>query len=287
MDTPLFFNPKLFPSQKVTQPFHNTFSNFEVKEKLGFKFILNPSLVPYQGYFAKPDESSNSYTAYSFYKKSIDAFCENLPKHDALILKLHPSINYVLPFIWRGFQVSTRFTFLLNLQEILNYKESLKREIKKAEKDLIIETSSNIEELFQLKKLNQKARNTPLDFDLNYLNDFYTRFATNNKAKLLIAKKENTTIGALLLVYDNETAYYLAGAIHPDYRTSGALSILLNYAIQESRATSKYFDFEGSMEPGIARYFASFGAEATPYFLIENYPNKLAKAALKAKKMIG
>jgi hypothetical protein len=41
------------------------------------------------------------------------------------------------------------------------------------------------------------------------------------------------------------------------------------------------------MEPGIARYFASFGAEATPYFLIENYPNKLAKAALKAKKMIG
>jgi len=287
MDIPLFFNPTLFPSQKVTQPFQNTISNFELKEKLGFKFILNPTLVPYQGYFAKPDESSNSYTAYSFYKKSIDAFCENLPKHDALILKLHPSINYVLPFIWRGYQVSTRFTFLLNLQEKLNYKESLKREIKKAEKDIIIETSTNIEELFQLKKLNQKARKSPLDFDLNYLNDFYTRFAANNSAKLLIAKKEDITIGALLLVYDNETAYYLAGATHPEYRTSGALSLLLHEAINQSKITSKFFDFEGSMEPGIARYFASFGAEATPYFLIENYPNKLAKAALKAKKMMG
>lgn len=287
MDNPLFFDPTLFPSQKVTSPFHNTFSNFELKEKLGFKFILNPTLVPYQGYFASPDESSNSYTAYSFYKKSIDAFCENLPKHDALILKLHTSINYVLPFIWKGYQVSTRFTFLLNLQDKLNYKDSLTKEIKKAEKTLIIETSTSIEELFQLKKLNQKARKSPLDFDLNYLNDFYNRFTSNNSAKLLIAKKEDTIIGALLFVWDNETAYYLAGAIHPDYRTSGALSILLNEAIQESKATSKYFDFEGSMEPGIARYFASFGAEATPYFLIENYPNKLAKAALKAKKMIG
>jgi len=290
MDYPLFFNPEIFQKQKVTEPFHNTFSCFEVKEKMGLTFLLNPALVPYQGFIAQPDDSSNTYTAYSFYKKSIDAFCNELPKFDALILTLDPMVKYILPFIWQGFEVKTRYTFKLDLQiENLqsNYKESLKREIRKAEKSITIESSDAIDELFLLKQLNQKALKSPLDFDLQYLKDFYFRFKSHNAGALVLAKIEEQVIGALFYVWNEKSAYYLAGAVHPDYRNSGALSLLLNEAITKSKVTSQYFDFEGSMEAGIARYFASFGAQAEPFYQIEKYPNKIAEAALKAKKMLG
>ena len=70
------------------------------------------------------------------------------------------------------------------------------------------------------------------------------------------------------IVWQNSSAYYIAGGGDPVFRSSGAHSLVLWEAIRQvSRYTGK-FDFEGSMLPGVERFFRGFGAVQTPYFMI-------------------
>ena len=65
----------------------------------------------------------------------------------------------------------------------------------------------------------------------------------------------------------NGTAYYLAGAQLPGQPDEGAMYRLLWEAILNAqRKGCTIFDFEGSMIPGVARFFRQFGSTPVPYF---------------------
>ena len=73
---------------------------------------------------------------------------------------------------------------------------------------------------------------------------------------------------AVFIVWQEQSAYYLAGGGNPELRHSGAHSLVMWKAIQEIAAFTDNFDFEGSMIPGVERFFREFGARQTPYFAI-------------------
>lgn len=260
--------------------------SIELKQKLNFKFLLNPALFPYTQ-INGVREAKNL----SDYKKITEAFLNELPKYDALILRLHPSFKNPLPFIWSGFDVITRFTFRINFEENTapetKFKESLKRQIKAAAKTLTIKEVNNTKNLFKLKYLDHQKRKVPLDFNQDLLEDYHIRTLNGIKTVVLEAHEDNKCVGALLYSIIKKEAIYQVGAVHPEHRKSKALTLLLAEAIKQTQNTERIFDFEGSMEPGIARFFSTFGAECVPYYQIEHYPNALAKAAIKAKKFLG
>jgi lipid II:glycine glycyltransferase (peptidoglycan interpeptide bridge formation enzyme) len=73
---------------------------------------------------------------------------------------------------------------------------------------------------------------------------------------------------AAFVVWQESSAYYLAGGADPALRDSGAHSLVLWEAIQAMAAHTSLFDFEGSMLPGVERFFREFGAFQTPYYTI-------------------
>jgi hypothetical protein len=74
---------------------------------------------------------------------------------------------------------------------------------------------------------------------------------------------------AILVIYDSLSAYYLVSSIDPDFRGSGAATLLIRQALTFLSPKTKKFDFEGSMIPGVEHSFRKFGAIQTPYFRIK------------------
>lgn len=80
-----------------------------------------------------------------------------------------------------------------------------------------------------------------------------------NKARLVLARDDSGNFHAAnLMVFDERSAHYLLGGSDARFRTSGAASLLLWDAIKFAAGRSCVFDFEGSVQEPIARFFRGF-----------------------------
>jgi lipid II:glycine glycyltransferase (peptidoglycan interpeptide bridge formation enzyme) len=115
----------------------------------------------------------------------------------------------------------------------------------------------------------------------------------------LIAAAQKREQGALFGGYDNDghlhaavfvawqesSAYYIAGGGDPQLRDSGAHSLVLLEAIKHVSQFTDNFDFEGSMLPGVERFFREFGAKQMPYFTVSRGKlNILDRIIIKLKR---
>lgn len=89
------------------------------------------------------------------------------------------------------------------------------------------------------------------------------------------------------IVWQESSAWYLAGGGNPTLRESGAHSLILWEAIRYVSQYTDTFDFEGSMIPGVERFFREFGAIQTPFFTItKGKLSLLNRACLKIGRII-
>tara|TARA_Y100000589_G_scaffold136859_1_gene130964 strand:+ start:75659 stop:76597 length:939 start_codon:yes stop_codon:yes gene_type:complete len=262
------------------------FMIFPIQKKKGFTLIHIPALSPFQGFFIHYPPGQKTHKRISFEHEVLQYFINDMPKYDWLRQKLPYDFKNFLPFYWNDFTLYPKITYELNLisnseNELWQgLKESLRRNIKKAEKQLTIEESNSISNLYQLKA--ERKNIEPVNYSLDYLNKIIK--AVNNNYILYYAKDENQSIIAgVLVVYDNDKAYYLLGSVKESHKNSGALSLLLWKSIVKCKTLGIFhFNFEGSMLKPIERYFRSFGAEQYVYFEVEKINNPL----LKLKKKI-
>ncbi len=82
---------------------------------------------------------------------------------------------------------------------------------------------------------------------------------------------------ACLFVWDNLYCYYLFGAANPEYKTSGAMSLLIWEGIKLAKSRHVDFNFEGSMIKPVERFFRNFGGSQLPYFRIYKNNSVLLK----------
>jgi len=88
----------------------------------------------------------------------------------------------------------------------------------------------------------------------------------------------------VFVVWQDSYAYYIAGGSDPLLRHSGAHSLVMWEAIQYASQYTSRFDFEGSMIPGVERFFREFGALQKPYFSItRGKPGLLDRVRIKYK----
>ena len=96
--------------------------------------------------------------------------------------------------------------------------------------------------------------------------------------KFFLAKDKSEAYHAgAYIVWDKNAAYYILGGGNPKLRNSGAHSFALWEAINFSSSVAKRFDFEGSMQPSIERFFRNFGGEQVPFFPIRKANSNILK----------
>lgn len=172
-------------------------------------------------------------------------------------------------FLNKSVGVSDRVNYELNISDsyenlLANYSTNLKRNINRAKKATFsISGDVSVKDFVSLKKGNTTYKTGAKQ----YL----------NKEKLLneISKRgfgkvygvfhdEKLVAGSFIIHYKNRFIS-LTSATDEIGKKQGAISYLFDQIIREHSETKNIFDFEGSMIPGVARFFKSFGAEKVMY----------------------
>ncbi len=254
-----------------------------IRSKFGFKKI-NPELfLPYQGVWINYPPNQKYATKIGFEKEVCENLLKQLPNVAHYHQMFHPNFTNWMAFYWKGFEQTTRYTYIINHNPNIDaifdaFKSNLKWEIRKAEKNINVSSSENIEQLYELKKQDYLIKNIPLNVPFEKLNKLYQHCKKNNCGELLTATDENKNIHAMmLLVWDKHTAYYLFSATNHQFKNSGAMSLLIWEAIKKMNALGKHFNFEGSMIKSVEKHFRAFGGIQTPYFNIKKTNSLLFK----------
>jgi len=239
------------------------------KKILGFSVITVPELTQCLGVYIE-DTGSKLCKKLEREKKVINEIIDKLPSYN-VSLYLDINCQYVLPYVWKGFKIEPKFTYrfeeLNDVDSIWSgFKENIKTDIKKANKQVVVRDDMDIDVLIDLVKKTYKRQNRKTPINLNIIKNLDTTLKNHNSRKLLVAVDvDNNIHAAAYYVYDKERCYYLMSGSDPLYRNSGAGSLLIWEGIKFAANVSKTFDFEGSNIEDIERFFKAFGA--TPHVM--------------------
>jgi hypothetical protein len=191
----------------------------------------------------------------------------------ALSLSLDRQHTDVLPFIWRGCKATPGYTYTLNLEKgeerLLSAMSPKRRsELRKSEKDgVIVEETRDldcVERIVSLTFSRQHKR-----YPAKLLHELLSRLAGETSWYAVLARVNNSVASVAFCQYSQSTSYYLFGGYDASLRSAQAGSATLWKTIQiaiEKGLTS--FDFEGSMNPAIERFYSDFGGDLQHYFRI-------------------
>ncbi len=253
-----------------------------IKRKYGFSRITLPPLTPFLGPWIEHPPDQKTTTRLGHEKKVMEDLIEGLPPYDDLTLNFHPGFTHWLPFYWHGFGQSTQYTYFLGPQDpegvFSGLKDNIKRQIRKARKTIHCEESDDIGLLHRLKQKDYAYKGRKLPYSFEHFQRIDTLCRHKECRKLLFAVDDQGFYHAgVYLVWDSGTTYYLVGASDPEYRNSGAMSLLMWEAVRASMEAGRSFNFEGSMIESIERFFRSFGATPTPYHQVRRTPSFLLR----------
>jgi lipid II:glycine glycyltransferase (peptidoglycan interpeptide bridge formation enzyme) len=266
---------------------------YAIKKKKGFTLITAPPYTHTLGPWLAPTNSVKYAKHLSEQKDLFTELIDRLPPHDYFVQKFHPSITNWLPFHWKGFTQTSAYTYVISdlrdLEAIwAGFQENTRREIRKAQKQLSVEASEDIDYLYHLSQLTFQRQNIdyPDASTIEKIRQIDRACANRHCRKILFAKDNFGKIHAgILIVWDCESAYYLVGGADPEFRTTGAMSLLLWEAIQLSSTVTKQFDFVGSMNESIERFFRGFGGKQVSYFVLTKMSRRM-KIITAAKEIL-
>lgn len=160
--------------------------------------------------------------------------------------------------------------FILNLNEAYpalrrRFSKNTKRNINKAHKSgLSFSESTDTDEI------NAFARkHIHFPFSIAEFKRFEALIQAgleNQKAKILQARDDSDRLVSFIFLYrDTERIHYLLGVNSPEGKALQASFGLFNKLIEENAGSQQVLDFEGSEIPGVARFFAGWGAQKEYY----------------------
>lgn len=256
----------------------------------GLKTIIMPPLTKTLGPWLAPSKAK--YTKQLALQKSLmTALIGKLPPYDYFEQNFHYSITNWLPFYWRGFSQSTRYTYVLedltDLDRVWNsFRENIRREIRKAKKRVVCRTETDIDRFLDINTLTFKRQGRKLPYDRELVHRLDVSCVAHNARQIYFAEDAHGEIhAAIYIIWDANSCYYLMGGTVPEFRNSGATSLLMWEAIQFAATVTKKFDFEGSMIESVERFFRGFGARQIPYFQITRMSNRM-KFLMAGRNMI-
>jgi hypothetical protein len=217
-----------------------------------------------------------------------------LPLFDHFSQNWHFKYTNWLPFFWKGFQQTTKYTYVLpdlSDREKLwsGLQENIRTDIRKAQIkfNLKIRSDLTLDHFIALHRLTFERQNIKLPVSLDLIRQLDQACLQKGARKIFIAEDAlGKHHAGVYIVWDSNSAYYLMGGGDPALRNSGATSLCLWSAVQFSSTVTKSFNFEGSMIESIERFFRGFGPLQKPYFSISKTPSRILRIRAKLSELL-
>lgn len=230
------------------------------KKKFGVKYIYQPFFTQQLGLFSKTLLTDQIVAHFaksiptSF--KRVDLNLNILNKVEKINFQTSPQINHELD--------------LINSYENIhaNYSTNLKRNIKKGKANKLSTVKSiKPDGIIELFKNNRGKEITHLKEE-NYLmlkRLIYTCMY-KGRAKIYGAFNEmNELCAGAFFIISNKKAIFLFSGLNEEGRSKGAMPFLIDRFIQDHANRHLTFDFDGSNNPDLARFYKSFGSKELIY----------------------
>ena len=265
-----------------------------LKHRYGIRVISQPALTQTLGPWLAEAPSGTKYAKRLAREKDLmEALIDQLPGYHVFRQSFAPEITNWLPFYWKGFQQTTRYTYrlpdLTNIDLVWSdFQENIRREIRKAGKQgVTVERCSDIDAFLEVNELTFARQGMKLPYTRTYVKRLFAACEANHAGAVFLARGKDGRIHAgNMLVWNEHCAYYLMGGGDPELRSSGATSLAMWQAIQFAATVSRIFDFEGSMIEPVERFFRGFGAVQTPYFSLTHVRSKRVATLMAARSLV-
>ena len=262
------------------------------------KRVLMPKLTQTLGPWIKPEyrvqQIGNSQLGLQ--KELIGELLSQLPKHKSFVMCLDSANEYILPYRWLGYRYEPAFSYriknLSNPEAIYaNFSKAVKKNIRRTQDTISVSTEPDAKLLFTImeKTFARQHRSYPDSYEL--IERIVEKTSCSDHGRMFTARDEENRVHACsYLVYDNKSSYALLGGADPEYRNSGAKSLVWYNEILFAASKSAYFDFEGSNIESIENFVRQFGGERVTNYLVskESILNEFAWILKpRVKRLIG
>lgn len=220
---------------------------------------------------------------------------DGLPDFDHFNQNWHYRYNNWLPFYWRGFSQTTRYTYVLtDIQDTekcwKTFHGSARRTCKKATERYKLEVRDDfpLDTLLSLNAMTFARQGLPVPFPDELMHRIDAACTARGCRKLLVAvDPEGRCHAADYLVWDENSAYGIVNGSDPALRSSGAVSLCIWEGIKHAARVTKSFDFTGSMIEPVEGFFRSFGATQVAYFNVSKSPSRVVRLHQGLAALIG
>lgn len=225
------------------------------------------------------------------YQAIVGAIAKELSEYRLFFQAMHPSLTDCLPFLWAGFQQTTRYTYVIDdlsdLGRVWNgMNENTRRQITKAQKAGISMVPCGIDDVYKCEYESHVRRGTTPRHSQEVLRRIYDAAVQHSSGACAAAVDPGgKLLSALFVVWDSNRAYGLIGGNTQGSLESSAGFALRWYEIQFAAQRSRTYDFAGSMMEGVSRFNRGFGAKQVPYHFITKAPSLVHCALQVAGKL--
>lgn len=244
------------------------------ERRLGLNVLRRAPYTPMVGPFLYV-RSESSLTILETWRAALTCLEEYIAgkKYALVMLPFDPKIKDALPFFWQKYKVIPKYTYIIDLkhsiEEILkNMAQKRRQNISKAKKDGIrIEFTEDYNIVRQLVMETFKRREKELDASM--MDAVLFDYATASNSFAFTAFRGETPIATCFFIHDKKTSYRLLSGYRADLNHNGASPLADVVAMEYAQKIGiEHFDFEGSVMPGIERYFRDFGCPIYPYLTV-------------------
>lgn len=228
------------------------------RKKFGIWYLYQPAFVAHAGIFGN-----------ELNEKITSDFIEAIPKKFKLIeINLNPG-NMAAP---KPALKHLRNNFVLPLNApyediYTNYKENIKRNIKKAiAAGCTVKKNIPVEDVAAIAKEQLKTVVDIREDDLLHFCNLYQLLHNQQRAITYgVFNQKHELLASSVYFFSHNRAYYILVGNHPNGKTLGASHYLIDRFIADHANSNLLLDFEGSDIRNLAFFYGSFGATAEVY----------------------
>ncbi|WP_461255407.1 hypothetical protein [Treponema sp. R80B11-R83G3] len=261
-----------------------SFPYYKKKIKGIFSHIGIPPLTQKLGPYIVYDSKIKSENKKIGYEHEIyGEIINKLPKCDSLKINFDWKYKNWLPFYWKGFKQTTRYTYMLdNISDhdsiINNYSKSKKQPIQKAKDIFTLKYDLPKDDFYSYFLNVVRERHEVIEFSKDLFNRLYDAVYEHKAGRTFYCIDTDKNIHAInMVVWDSECAYYLLAIRSKKYNTSGGTEFLVDETIKYVSQFVNKFDFEGSMIKGVEESYRHYGTRQIEYYTISKCDNLILR----------
>ncbi|MGB0423047.1 MAG: GNAT family N-acetyltransferase [Flavobacteriales bacterium] len=233
----------------------------------GVSALLNVHGMPSLGLFVAPEvfKNPNMKVSERDISKALESWLSSR-KEKIKLIRFSPNFNDLLPLYWSGFILQTKYTYQIDLSlskdELWGQLNSkLKSGIKKVQEKGLEYSETRIDDAKELILIANSGLNTKA---LDLINLTLDQLSNSSHTALCTLSEQGSPVAAACTYISDGNMYYLFGGANKEKSGYGA-AMIWERMLKAREMGLKKFDFEGSMIPGVEKFFRQFGGDLCTY----------------------